>query len=178
MGRLTRSRFHRHRASIATHTLASAARAASACLDSTVIEHRSRPQRSLDWGGAVREVSIPQPSSIDRDPHGAGLPDRWGTCLDSTAIEHRSRLAGAGPHCTQSLRRSLDSTAIEHRSRRRRLDRRSASSGARLDSTAIEHRSRRAAGVHPTSRTRSRFHSHRASIATARHAVARLQRFR
>ena len=130
-------------------------------LDSTAIEHRSRLicRRRPPRG---RQVSIPQPSSIDRDVRGQTLRDEIDGSLDSTAIEHRSRpvivrLRPSRPIC-------LDSTAIEHRSRlgprrpptdaigvsipqpssidRDGCERRGRSTRSCLDSTAIEHRSR------------------------------------
>ena len=110
-----RSRFHSHRASIATHPL------------------RNEERVEL-------HVSIPQPSSIDRDETGRCFSLARGSCLDSTVIEHRSR-PGSSRRIGQSSS-SLDSTAIEHRSRQSDNPERQAED-AGLDSTAIEHRSRR-----------------------------------
>ena len=61
------SRFHSHRASIATGRAECSSIAATRSLDSTAIEHRSRPPRGPVQGDAALRVSIPQPSSIDRD---------------------------------------------------------------------------------------------------------------
>ena len=156
------------------------------CLDPTAIEHRSPVLRELHQD----VVSIPQPSSIDRDASRVLVEDPRHFRLDPTAIEHRSRLLARVGFA--AWKRSLDSTAIEHRSR---LGQERLRSGAvtGLDSTDIEHRSRPpfflsapfALGIVSIPQTSSidrdhllercprcirlsRFHSHRASIATQR----------
>ena len=115
--RPSRSRFHSHRASIATH------------------ENHDAP-------APFRPVSIPQPSSIDRDE-----TDRGGGVIQGESRFHSHRASIATPLPTGSSEpsrtRGLDSTAIEHRSRRPRHGRCTSASGSCLDSTAIEHRSRR-----------------------------------
>ena len=150
----------RHRASIATPRRARR-RSRTPCLDPTAIEHRSRHRQRRQVVRRAREVSIPQPSSIDRD---RDRPSAVSSSLDPTAIEHRSRPAdGLDSRCScglavwipqpssidrdrGSVQRAreevgLDPTAIEHRSRPSRDCRASHCSGC-LDPTAIEHRSR------------------------------------
>ena len=134
-----------------------AARAVRAVLNELVGQEVLRSRRDDEPSSRGAVVSIPQPSSIDRD-----IVDG----LDPTAIEHRSRR----PPRRAARRASacLDPTAIEHRSRRE-VDPRDGKEQQGLDPTVIEHRSRLTLdrSLHGAGYM-SRSHSHRASIATGR----------
>ena len=190
-GVVPRSRSHSHRASIATYRIRKM-RASTLCLDPTAIEHRSRlhadhdghqrehASRSHSHRASIattgipsesdrvrRVVSIPQSSSIDRDTMHAARCDEEKQL--SRFHSHRASIAMhilPGDVLGHRVRR-LDSTDIEYRSRPAPFVAEQDSANRCLDSTDIEHRSRPPFSVSaPSHSGLSRFHSHRASIAT------------
>ena len=87
------SRSHSHRASIATRKPWPLTSANSRSLDPTVIEHRSRRPGPSSPSNERHFVSIPQSSSIDRDP--AATCASW-PLFRSRSHSHRASIATIG----------------------------------------------------------------------------------
>ena len=159
-----RSRFHSHRASIATVRRGTILVLREAL--SRFHSHRASIATTI-----VRSPSTP-PARSRFHSHRASIAtcfqDReraYGVCcLDSTAIEHRSRrLLG---RVDSRVRVGLDSTAIEHRSRPQRRHEEDGEERVSIPQPSSIDRDVHGAALSARTEKQSRFHSHRASIAT------------